>query len=168
VEEESEKSNLNKESVHVMPNLQDNDVLNRSTTSFLIPAEEVAHVQPDNNLEHALLVLVKSGYTAIPVLDKSFKLQGLISKAQILDSILGLERIELDKLNQWTVQEVMTTDIGGVHDETPFEKVLSLSISHPFVCVKNKEGAFMGIIPRSKILAYLNGYFHEQRKLMRS
>ncbi|WP_280768349.1 cyclic-di-AMP-binding protein CbpB [Salipaludibacillus daqingensis] len=151
-----------------MPNLQDNDVLNRSTTSFLIPAEQVAHVQPDNNLEHALLVLVKSGYTAIPVLDTAYKLQGLISKAQILDSILGIERIEPEKLGQWTVQEVMTSDIAGVYDETPFEKVLSLSINHPFICVQNKQGAFMGIIPRSKILAYLNGYFHEQRKHMRS
>lgn len=150
-----------------MPNLQDNDVLNRSITSFLIPSEQVAHVQPDNNLEHSLLVLVKSGYTSIPVLDSSYKLQGLVSKSQILDSILGLERIELEKLNQWTVQEVMTTDFAGVHDETPFEKVLSLSINHPFVCVENKQGAFMGIIPRSKILAYLSGYLHDQRKHMR-
>ncbi|WP_416149593.1 cyclic-di-AMP-binding protein CbpB [Salipaludibacillus sp. HK11] len=151
-----------------MPNLQDSDVLNRSISSFLIPAERVAHVQPDNNLEHTLLVLVKSGYTAIPVLDMSYRLKGLISKAQILDSILGLERIELEKLGEWKVLELMTTDFACVDDETPFERVLSLSINHPFVCIENKQGAFMGIIPRSKILAYLNGYFHDKRKKSRA
>ncbi|MCE7794377.1 CBS domain-containing protein [Salipaludibacillus sp. CUR1] len=146
-----------------MPELKE-DVLNRSITTFLISADQVAHVQPDNNLEHALLVLVKSGYTAIPVLDTNFKLQGLISKAQILDSILGIERIEHEKLGEWKVKEVMTDNIACVNDDQPFEKVLSLSINHPFVCVENTQGAFLGIIPRSKILAYINGYFHEQRK----
>ena len=37
----------------------------------MIPSERVAHVQIGNNLEHALLVLTKSGYTAIPVLRPS-------------------------------------------------------------------------------------------------
>ncbi|PYZ94397.1 CBS domain-containing protein [Salipaludibacillus keqinensis] len=151
-----------------MLKLKDDDVLNRSITSFIIPSDEVAHVQPDNNLEHALLVLVKSGYTAIPVLDHSYKLQGLISKAQILDSILGIERIEPEKLSHWQVKEVMTNDIACVSDEIPFEKVISLSINHPFVCVQDNRGAFLGIIPRSKILAYLNGFLHEQRKQDRS
>lgn len=151
-----------------MQNLEDKKVLNHSIHTLILPAEEVAHVQPDNNLEHALLVLVKSGYTAIPVLDTTFKLSGLISKANILDSILGMERIELDKLDGWQVKDVMTTDIACIDEETSFERVLSFSINHPFVCVENEHRAFIGIIPRSKILAYLNGYFHDQRKQTRS
>ncbi len=35
---------------------------------LMISSEKVAHVQIGNSLEHALLVLVKSGYSAIPVL----------------------------------------------------------------------------------------------------
>lgn len=151
-----------------MQKLHDGDVLSHSIHSLLIPAEQVAHVQPENNLEHALLVLVKSGYTAIPVLDTAFKLNGLISKAQILDSILGMERIEPEKLDRWTVKEVMTTNIACVDEKTAFERVLSLSINHPFVCLENEQRAFLGIIPRSKILAYLNGHLHEQRKQERS
>lgn len=147
-----------------MPKLQESDVLNHSIKSFLIPAEQVAHAQPENSLEHALLVLVKSGYTAVPVLGASFKLNGLIGKAQILDSILGIERIEPEKLDHWKVKDVMTTDVARVNDKDPFEKVLSLSINHPFICVEDNHGAFIGIIPRSKILAYLNGYFHDHRR----
>ncbi|MGJ9383329.1 cyclic-di-AMP-binding protein CbpB [Salipaludibacillus sp. CF4.18] len=150
-----------------LQNLEDGKILSHPIHTLILPAEEVAHVQPDNNLEHALLVLVKSGYTAIPVLDATFKLSGLISKAQILDSILGMERIELEKLDQWKVKDVMTTDIACVDEDISFERVLSYSINHPFVCIENEHKAFLGIIPRSKILAYLNGYFHEQRKLER-
>ncbi|TVP82775.1 MAG: CBS domain-containing protein [Alkalicoccus sp.] len=146
-----------------MPDTQ-RDLLNEKITSFIIPAEEVAHVQPDNSLEHALLVLVKSGYTAIPVLDLNSRLNGIISKAQILDSILGIERLEPEKLTDCLVNDMMTSSYITVQENTTFEKVMQQSIQHPFVCVENMQGEFVGLIPRSKILAYLNGYLHDLRK----
>ncbi|WP_078597026.1 cyclic-di-AMP-binding protein CbpB [Evansella clarkii] len=147
-----------------MQKLDDWNILDNKITPFMIPAEKVAHVHPDNTLEHALLVLIKSGYTAIPVLDTSFKLHGLISKAQILDSILGLERIEPERLQNTKVDGVMTSSLACINDSDTFERALSYSINHPFVCVENSDGEFMGIITRSKLLAYLNGYLHESRK----
>ena len=62
-----------------------------SVAELMIPSEKVAHVQINNPLEHALLVLVKSGYSAVPVLDTSYKLVGMISKTVILNEILGIE-----------------------------------------------------------------------------
>ncbi|UCZ55274.1 CBS domain-containing protein [Bacillus shivajii] len=147
-----------------MQKLEESNILGKEITPFLIPAEKVAHVQPDNSLEHALLVLVKSGYTAIPVLDTAFKLKGLISKAEILDTILGIEKIEPERLNDTKVKDVMSTSLACINDFSPFEKALSYSINHPFVCVEDDFGSFIGIITRSKLLAYLNGYLHEQRK----
>ncbi|WP_026689365.1 cyclic-di-AMP-binding protein CbpB [Alteribacter aurantiacus] len=147
-----------------MQNLQEAHILQQPIESFIISAEEVAHVQPDNSLEHALLVLVKSGYTAIPVLDTTFKLRGLISKAQILDSIIGIEKIEPDRLHKTTVAEVMSTTFACVKKDAPFEKALSYSINNPFICVEDDRGSFLGIITRSKLLGYLSGYLHEQKK----
>ncbi|WP_096434755.1 cyclic-di-AMP-binding protein CbpB [Alteribacter populi] len=147
-----------------MQNLQECHVLQQPIESFIISAEEVAHVQPDNSLEHALLVLVKSGYTAIPVLDTSFKLRGLISKAQILDSMIGIEKLEPERLHKTSVGDVMSISFQCVSEDAPFEKVLSYSINNPFICVENHQGSFLGIITRSKLLAYLNGYLHEQKK----
>ncbi|MBU9714724.1 cyclic-di-AMP-binding protein CbpB [Evansella tamaricis] len=147
-----------------MQKVDDWGILETSIAPFLIPIEKVAHVQPENSIEHALLVLVKSGYTSIPVLDTRFKLQGLISKAQILDSIIGLERIEPERLQEILVSSVMTTKIARVNSSEKLERVLSYSINHPFICVEDESGAFLGIITRSKLLAYLNGYFHEQKR----
>ncbi|MDG5787718.1 c-di-AMP-binding protein CbpB [Evansella sp. AB-P1] len=149
-----------------MQKLDDMNILDSSIMNFIISVEKVAHVQPNNNIEHALLILIKSGYTAIPVLDTSFRLHGLISKAQILDSILGIEKIEPERLQKTLVSDVMTSDIARVKDTERFEKVLSFSINHPFICVESNEGSFLGIITRSKLLAYLNGFLHGNKRKM--
>lgn len=83
-----------------MISLQSNEFLEPKIMDFVIPSEKVAHVQVGNSLEHALLVLTKSGYSAIPVLDAKYKLHGLISSSLITESILGLERIEFEKLSE--------------------------------------------------------------------
>lgn len=74
---------------------------------LMIPSDKVAHVQVGNHLEHALLVLTRTGYSAIPVLDMTYKLQGLISMTMIMDAILGIERIEFERLETMTVEQVM-------------------------------------------------------------
>ncbi|MFC4738042.1 cyclic-di-AMP-binding protein CbpB [Bacillus daqingensis] len=147
-----------------MPNIQETDVLSGRIDTFIVPAEQVANVQPDHSLEHALLVLVKSGYTAIPVLNIDTQLVGIISKAKILDSILGIERMEPERLNNYLVKDVMNEDFVTVHEDARFERVINQSIEYPFVCVQNSSTVFKGIIPRSKILAHLNGYLHELRR----
>lgn len=148
-----------------MPYTTKQDLLSIGIEQFVISAENVAHVQPENSLEHALLVLVKSGYTAIPVLSANYHLCGIISKAQILDAILGIERIEPEKLGKYLVEDMMTEDVATVISTSTLERVMTISINYPFVCVENENGAFHGIITRSKLLAHLNGYLHEQRKL---
>ncbi|OEH94258.1 cyclic-di-AMP-binding protein CbpB [Bacillus solimangrovi] len=129
---------------------------------LLISADKVAHVQVGNTLEHALLVLVKSGYTAVPVLDSAFKLHGLISKNIILDSLLGVERIETEKLAEYNVEEVMDTNIPQVTLNHTFIKVLGMSINHPFICVVDEEGAFEGIITRRVILKLVIRHLNQE------
>ncbi|MGN1401884.1 MAG: cyclic-di-AMP-binding protein CbpB [Bacillus sp. (in: firmicutes)] len=128
------------------------DLLEISIQDYLIPAERVAHVQIANNLEHVLLVLTKSGYTAIPVLDPQWKLYGLISTPMIMDSILGLERIEFEKLEELKVSDVMNTEIPRLRLTDHMELGLELLIDHPFVCVENNEGIFEGILTRRALL----------------
>lgn len=129
------------------------DILANDIRELILPASKVAHVQLGNSLEHALLVLIKSGYSAIPVLDASYKIQGLISTTLILESILGLERIEYEKLSSRKVEEVMNSRIPRVLETDPLQKALELSINHPFVCVEDQDGVFVGILTRRSILS---------------
>ncbi|MBC1493067.1 CBS domain-containing protein [Listeria booriae] len=129
--------------------------------SYMISAEKVAHVQMGNNLEHALLVLTKCGYSVIPVLDFEFKLHGLISSAMITDAILGLERIEYERLDQLKVEDVMQTKMPVLTNATDVEKIVKLLVDNPFICVIDEAGIFEGIITRHVILKQVQRYIHE-------
>jgi predicted transcriptional regulator len=137
------------------------DIHEKEIDDLIIPADKVAHVQIGNPLEHALLVLIKTGYSAIPVLNTQFKLKGLISKTLILDYTLGMERMEFEKLNDHYVEEVMRTDLPYVKEADDFLQALKLTIDHNFLCVVNGDGIFTGIITRSAILKFVNHYLRQ-------
>ncbi|EFI83240.1 CBS domain protein [Listeria grayi DSM 20601] len=139
---------------------QFNDLLGNSLEESMITAEKVAHVQIGNNLEHALLVLTKCGYSVIPVLDFEYKLHGLISAAMITDAILGLERIEYEKLGELKVEEVMQTDFPIIEDTSNKEKIFRLLVDQPFLCVVDQVREFKGIITRRIILKQVNRFIH--------
>lgn len=147
-----------------MISLQTEELFHTSITDLIVPSDKVACVQIGNPLEHALLVLIKSGYSAIPVLDSSNKLHGLISKTLILDSLLGMERIELERLDGKKVEQVMDTEIPRLIETDSFRKALDLMINHPFVCVEDKDGYFIGILTRRAILKLLNRHIKALNK----
>jgi predicted transcriptional regulator len=107
-------------------------------------------------LDHALLVLTKTGYSAIPVLDTSYKLHGLIGMTMIMDALLGLERIEFERLETMKVEEVMNRNIPRLQLDDSLLKALGLIVNHPFVCVENENGYFEGIFTRREILKQFN------------
>ncbi|MBD1381284.1 cyclic-di-AMP-binding protein CbpB [Metabacillus arenae] len=147
-----------------MISLRAEELLDTTIHSLIIPGDKVAHVNVKNNLEHALLVLTKTGYTAIPVLDSAFKLCGLIGTNMIMDSILGLERIEFEKLEEIKVEEVMNSEIPRLKLTDSASKALDLSIDHPFICVENEEGTFEGIFTRRVILKQLKSHMNKLNK----
>ncbi|WP_163530273.1 cyclic-di-AMP-binding protein CbpB [Halobacillus ihumii] len=131
---------------------------------LMIPAEKVAHVQIGNPLDHALLVLVKTGYSAVPVVDKMYKFKGTISKTIILEETLGLEQFELNRLNDMTVNEVVDESVPCLHRNDTMIDALHKLIDHPFICVTNDEGEFDGIITRRTILKQFSKHYHESWK----
>lgn len=134
------------------------EFLKMNIRDLMLPSEKVAHVQVGNNLEHALLVLTKSGYTAIPVLDPNYRLHGLISMSIIMESILGLERIEYEKLEQKPVQDVMKKEIPRLKINASMSHTLELLVNHSFLCAEDDAGFFEGIITRSSVLQLLNDH----------
>jgi len=136
------------------------DLLNMGIQDFIISSEKVAHVQSMNNAEHALLVLTRTGYSAIPVLDMKYRLQGLLSMKMITESILGLERIEFDKLNTIKVEDIMDTKVAVLKNTDTFQRALELVINNAFLCVVDEEGMFMGILTRRIVLKQLKKYVY--------
>lgn len=147
-----------------MFSVQSEKLLDTSIRELIISADKVAHVQIGNNLQHALLVLTKTGYTLIPVLDAHFRLHGLISTNMIMDSILGLERFELERLEGMKVEEVMNKEIPRLLLDDQVVKALKLVINHPFICVTDEEGVLEGIFTRRVILKHLHQHVRKMNK----
>ncbi|MBD7936901.1 MULTISPECIES: cyclic-di-AMP-binding protein CbpB [Cytobacillus] len=147
-----------------MISLHSEEFLEIDIKDLLIPSERVAHVQIGNNLEHTLLVLTKSGYTAIPVLDPHYKLHGLISTPMIMESILGLQRIEFDQLEEKRVEEFMNHDVPRLNINTSLKNATGLLVDHPFICVEDDEGYFEGILTRRSLLVQLQKALHSKKK----
>lgn len=130
-------------------------------SDLMISSEKVAHVQLNNYLDHALLVLVKSGYSAVPVLDSKYKLVGVIGKTAIMDQVLGLERFEVEKLSNIKVHEVMKKDILHLTGDHSLLEGLKAVINSPFICVSDDDGYFDGILTRRAILKQLQRDYYE-------
>jgi len=143
-----------------MISVNNRDFLQVPIADYLIPAEKVACVQVGNNAEHALLVLTKTGYSAIPVIDVKNHLRGLLGIGMITDSILGLERIEYEKLADLKVDHIMQTDIPTIKTTDKFQKGLDLLINHTFLCVTEEDGTFAGILTRRVMLKEFKKYLY--------
>ncbi|WP_317912254.1 cyclic-di-AMP-binding protein CbpB [Carnobacterium maltaromaticum] len=137
------------------------EMLLENKEGFLIPAEMVAHVQVNNHLDHALLVLTKIRYSVIPVLDNEYKIKGLISMPMVIDAIMGLEEIDFEKLSDICVHEVMQTEFPIVRNPYDLEDVLHLLVDNAFLCVASEDGSFTGIVTRREILKATNRIAHE-------
>ncbi|BCJ86638.1 cyclic-di-AMP-binding protein CbpB [Effusibacillus dendaii] len=140
------------------------DVLNKllleqEIKQLIIPARDVANVLLGNSLEHALLVLTHSGYSAIPVLDLQDRIHGLITSNMIFNSMLGVKGPEYEKLEGRKVEDVMNRKVPRLKETESFFRALELSINNPFICMENEQGRFSGILTRRSILALLYRHF---------
>lgn len=144
-----------------MISLSSKELLETSIKEYIIPSEKVAHVQVGNSLEHALLLLTRSGYSSIPVLDPSFRLHGLISSRLITDNILGLERFEFENLEERKVENVMSTDFSTISIDSTFKEAFNLLIDQPFLCVVSSGGHFEGIMTRRVVLKELKKHIYQ-------
>lgn len=127
--------------------------------SFLLPKAEVAYVREAMTLRQGLEKLRRSGYMAIPVLDKDDKYVGVISEGDFLWSIIDynekLDEVTMKALEQQHIGELMHVGkITPVCIDTDMEALLTQAQNQNFVPVVDDRGIFIGIITRSDIIKY--------------
>lgn len=135
--------------------LQDDD------GQIFVSSENVANLNLNNNLNHAVLVLSKIGYNAIPVLDNDSHIRGLISMSMIMNAIMGLDAIRFEALETLKVKDVMDTNVPIMDESDELEDVLRNLIDHSFLCLADEQGVFKGIVTRKEILSRVNHLVHE-------
>ena len=140
------------------------NLFNRPSKNLMIPASDVAVVNENDSLLHAVLVLSNSGYQTIPVIDDNNCIRGLISISYIVRSFDNLSLFYEDKLAKIAVKEVMRQVVPILFDNYEIEEVISLLIDNNFVCITLKNGYFLGIIPRKVVLERFTQVAHNLEK----
>lgn len=128
---------------------------------FMIPASLVATVNVNNSLDHAFLVLTKDRYAKIIVVDNENHYRGQLSLAMITDRLLETEQINVNKLNELTVADVMQTNTPVIQDPFDVEENLRLMIDQSFLAVVDSQDQFCGIVTRRELLKAVSYTLHE-------
>ncbi|MBD5806429.1 CBS domain-containing protein [Lactobacillus sp. 0.1XD8-4] len=135
-------------------------LLLKNKNKFMIPASLVATVNQNNSLDHAFLVLTKDRYAKIIVVDNKNHYCGQISLAMITDQLLETQRINVNRLHDLTVADVMQTDTPVITDPADIEEDLHLLIDQSFLPVVDNDNYFCGIVTRREILKAVNFTVH--------
>lgn len=140
------------------------ELLLEKKETFMIPAENVANVFCLNPLSHALLVLSQVRYSKIPVLDKGDRFVGLVGLSDVVDKMFELKAVDLEKLSDFTVADVMEVNVPIVGENWDLEEILHILVDTSFIPVVDDNQCFKGIITRKEILKATNHMAHELEK----
>ena len=121
---------------------------------IMIPKQMLTYLYADDPLDTAVKELINSGYTAVPVIDRSGVYLGVVSEGNFLNMVMECGR---DKLFEHTVGEIISEDkeafiINTVSKEEIMEKILDRN----FLSIVDDRKCFVGIITRKSIIKYLS------------
>lgn len=136
-------------------------LLLENDTNFVIPADNVASLLDIHPLNHALLVLTKTGYSKIPVVTTENEFVGLIGLSSVVNEMFDLTDVDSDNLEGKQVKDVVITDIPTLCEPYNVEDILHLLVNNPFIPVIDEQNHFLGILTRRELIKSVNHLAHE-------
>lgn len=113
-----------------------------------IQREEVVYATESMTLKEALHLLYESGYRSIPVLDSDEKtFLGNVYKVHILE--------EGEAAYHKPVREILRDQQAIIEEESSFLDIFLTIRRLPFLAVVNEHQEFLGILPHSKVIDFL-------------
>lgn len=127
--------------------------------SFITPKAEVTYLRDHMTIRQGLEKLRRSGYTAVPVIDKEDRYVGVVSEGDFLWRILehseSIANVTMKKMGHMTLRDIIRSGkVDPVCIDTNMEQLLGLAQLQNFVPVIDDRSVFIGIITRSDIINY--------------
>jgi len=128
------------------------DVLEKMETKVNHTAKKIFHkgvvgVQKNETIGKAISLMMKHGYSQLPVFDGE-QVVGCISEKTILNQVTVGK--ELSQLSQRLVEEIMEESPPRIDENAPLPLVSSLLHAYPAVLV-TKKGKVIGIITKADL-----------------
>lgn len=120
---------------------------------FLKPKVEVSYLTENCPVQQAMQDMLRSGFTAIPVVNAKGTYVGTITEGDFLRLVLHYPR---EKLEQLTVGQVeLRVHHRSVSIDAKLEDMVELVTEQNFVPVVDGRGMFCGIVTRRDVITYL-------------
>ena len=131
---------------------------------FLTPKAMCAYIEADDTLRQAMERMERSGYSALPVLDKNGKYCGVVTEGDLLWTVKRVCGLYLRQTEEHSISEIQhRRAVQPVRVDTRVEDLISVAADQNFVPVIDDKGDFIGIVTRSRILKYyLETSFHRR------
>ena len=127
--------------------------------SSLLPKAEVSYLRDHMTIRQGLERLRRSGFTAVPVIDREDRYVGVVSEGDFLWNILSrnesLDGITMKKLEHSVIRDILQSGkVRAVCIDTDMEELLEQAKNQNFVPVIDDRSVFIGIITRKDIIKY--------------
>lgn len=120
---------------------------------FLKPKVEVSYLTENCPVQQAMQDMLRSGFTAIPVVNAKGTYVGTITEGDFLRLVLHYPS---EKLEQLTVGQVeLRVHHRSVSIDAKLEDMVELVTEQNFVPVVDGRGMFCGIVTRRDVITYL-------------
>ena len=130
---------------------------------FLTPKAMCAYIEADDTLRQAMERMERSGYSALPVLDKNGKYCGVVTEGDLLWTVKRVCGLDLRQTEEHFIREIVPRRvIHPVRVDTRVEDLISVAADQNFVPVIDDKNAFIGIVTRSRILKYFQETYYER------
>lgn len=122
---------------------------------FLTPKALCSFLHHDDSIRQAMERFEASGYSALPVLDENGGYCGTLTEGDLLLAlrylcVMDMRQAELHSISEITPRRT----VQSVGADTRAEDLLQLTLEQNFVPVVDDKQDFIGIVTRSRILAY--------------
>lgn len=127
--------------------------------SFIMPKAEVTYLRDNMTIRQGLEKLRRSGFTAVPVIDREDRYVGVVSEGDFLWRILEhnepLANMTMKRVESMTLRDIIQNGkVKAVCIDTDMEQLLGQAQMQNFVPVIDDRSVFIGIITRSDIIKY--------------
>ena len=129
---------------------------------FIKPKIEVSYLYDDMPVRQAMNEMLKTGFTALPLIDRKGRYLGTIGEGDFLRLLLRKTPAEVDKMTVGQVERRVKN--RSVSIDARMEDMIDLVSVQNFVPVTDGRGMFCGIITRQDVIRHLRESCEKQQK----
>jgi CBS domain-containing protein len=122
---------------------------------FLKPKGELSYVYDDYTLRQGIEKLERSGYTAIPIINRKGEYTGTITEGDILWTLKNKYSLDLKMAEDVSIQTVkLRSRVEPISIDSNIEDLISKAMNQNFVPVIDDKKIFIGIVTRKDIIEF--------------